>query len=84
MFLYVVCTAGEFVWNKGGDLQLPAPYITICDFVIHALLYLQMCMCIFFVGKNPIIGSLLVYKLNICSSSNIYCSAKPNILLAKI
>ena len=31
MLLYVVCTAGEFVWNEGGVVQLPAPYITLCD-----------------------------------------------------
>ena len=33
MLLYVVCTAGEFVWNEGGIVQLPAPYITMCDFL---------------------------------------------------
>ena len=32
MLLYVVCTAGEFVWNEGGVVQLPAPYIKLCDF----------------------------------------------------
>ena len=32
MLLDVVCTAGEFVWNEGGVVQLPAPYITLCDF----------------------------------------------------
>ena len=25
MLLYVVCTAGELVWNEGGVVQLPAP-----------------------------------------------------------
>ena len=33
MLLYVVCTAGEFVWNEGGVVQLPAPFITLCDFL---------------------------------------------------
>ena len=32
MLLYVVRTAGEFVWNDGSVVQLPAPYITLCDF----------------------------------------------------
>ena len=32
MLLYVVCTAGEFVLNDGGVVQLPVPYITSCDF----------------------------------------------------
>jgi hypothetical protein len=32
MLLYVVCTAGEFVWKAGGIVQLPAPYIMLCDF----------------------------------------------------
>ena len=37
MLLYVVCTAGEFVWNEGGIVPatcylLPAPYIMMCDF----------------------------------------------------
>ena len=37
MLLYVVCTAGEFVWNEGGIVPatcylLPVPYITMCDF----------------------------------------------------
>ena len=27
------CTAGEFDWNEGGVVQLPAPYITLCDFL---------------------------------------------------
>ena len=35
--LYNVYTAGEFVWNEGGDVQLPAPYITLCDFFIVKL-----------------------------------------------
>ena len=33
MLLYVVCTAGEFVWNEGGVVQVPAPYITLCHFL---------------------------------------------------
>ena len=33
MLLYVACTAGKFVWNEGGVVQLPAPYITMCDFL---------------------------------------------------
>ena len=33
MLLYVVCTAGEVVWNESSVLQLPAPYITLCDFL---------------------------------------------------
>ena len=32
MLLYVVCTAGEFVWNEVVVVQLPAPYISMCDF----------------------------------------------------
>ena len=32
MLLYVVCAAGEFIWNEGGVVLLPAPYITLCDF----------------------------------------------------
>ena len=32
MLLYVVCTAGEFVWNEGGVVQLPAPYVMLGDF----------------------------------------------------
>jgi hypothetical protein len=31
-FLYVVCTAGEFVWNGGSVVQLHAPYIPLCAF----------------------------------------------------
>jgi hypothetical protein len=27
MLLFVVCTAGEFVWNKGGVMQLPVPVV---------------------------------------------------------
>ena len=34
MLSYVVCTAVEFVWNEGGVVQLPAPYITLCDFFV--------------------------------------------------
>jgi hypothetical protein len=33
--VYVVCTVGEFDWNEGGVVhmvQLPAPYITLCEF----------------------------------------------------
>ena len=29
MLLYVVYTDGEFVWNEGGVVRLPAPYITL-------------------------------------------------------
>jgi hypothetical protein len=32
MLLNVVCTAGEFVWNEGGVVQLHAPYIMLSDF----------------------------------------------------
>ena len=32
--LYVVCTAGEFVWNEDGVVQLPAPFIMLFDFFI--------------------------------------------------
>ena len=32
MLLYVVCTAGKFVWNEAGVVLLPAPYITLRDF----------------------------------------------------
>ena len=38
MPLYVVCTAGEFVWNEVGAVQLPAPYITLCDFLYTNLI----------------------------------------------
>ena len=34
MLLYVVCTVGEFVWNEGGVVQLPAPYIMLSDFLL--------------------------------------------------
>ena len=34
MLLYVLCTVGEFVWNEGGVVQLPAPCITLCDFLL--------------------------------------------------
>ena len=33
MLLFVVSTAGEFVWNEGGAVQLPAPYIMVFDFL---------------------------------------------------
>ena len=36
MLLYVVCNAGEFIWNAGGVVQLPAPYITLCDFYLRS------------------------------------------------
>ena len=26
--------AGEFAWNEGGVVQLPAPYITLYDFLM--------------------------------------------------
>ena len=35
ILLYVMCIAGEFVWNEGGVVQLPAPYITLCDFLLY-------------------------------------------------
>ena len=35
MLLYVVYTAGEFVWKEGGVVQLPAPYIALCDFFVQ-------------------------------------------------
>ena len=38
MLLYVVCKAGEFVWNEGGVVQLPAPYNTLCD-ILSGFLY---------------------------------------------
>jgi hypothetical protein len=44
MLLYVVCTAGESVYNEGGDRAcylLPAPYITMCDFYLATDLILQ-------------------------------------------
>ena len=40
MLLYVVCTAGDFVWNGGGVVQLPAPYITFC--LIHPVSVLNI------------------------------------------
>ena len=46
MLLYVLCTAGEFVWNEGGVVPatcylLPAPYITMCDFLYRNVFYMR-------------------------------------------
>ena len=39
MLVYVVCTAGVFVWNERSLVQLPAPYIMLYDFSsINAIL----------------------------------------------
>ena len=38
MLLYVVCTAGEFVLNEGGVVQLDSPYITLCDFFMMVII----------------------------------------------
>ena len=37
MLLYVVCTAGEFVLNEDGVVQLLAPYVTLSDFLLLKL-----------------------------------------------
>ena len=42
MLLYVVCTAGSFVYNKSGVVQPPAPYITMCDFLSPDLRFLSL------------------------------------------
>ena len=49
MLLYDVCTAGEFVWNEGGVVQLPEPYITLCDdfFKITHLSINPILFCVF-------------------------------------
>ena len=39
--MYVVCTAGEFVWNEGCVVQLPAPYIMLCDFYVLICILVQ-------------------------------------------
>ena len=51
MLLYVVSTAGEFVCNEGSVVQLPAPSITMCDFLTHTLL------CIHYLGLMTIFSS---------------------------
>jgi hypothetical protein len=47
MLLYNIFTAGEFVWNEGGVVPatcylLPAPYITMCDFLALSPIFLAM------------------------------------------
>ena len=40
MLLYVGCTVGLFVCKQGGFVELPAAYITMCDFFHCILLFL--------------------------------------------
>ena len=52
--MYVVSTSGEFVWNEGVVVQLPAPFITMGDlFIIH-------CTCTEIVLKSYILCVCLV------------------------
>ena len=76
MLLYALCTAGEFVWNEGGVVPatcylLPAPYITICDFLVSSVRIRKIHLLQIETWKSQPIKTTIPEKLNRAEQSGL-------------